>query len=82
MEWDGANFCIKNEFFNAVLGRIEQDYTQKDVANILGISKRTVVELEKGNVDKITLIFKYINAYSYDFIKNKTKKTYKKERKD
>lgn len=67
----GVEFCIKDRFFNAVLGRIEQKHEQKDVAKLLKISKRTVVDLEKGNVDKITLIFRYIQAYSFDFAENK-----------
>lgn len=71
LKLESVNFCIKDLFFNAVLGRIEQNYTQKDVSNYLGISKRTVINLEKGEVDKITLIFKYINKYSIDFANSK-----------
>lgn len=68
---EDAEFCIKTRFFNAVLGRIEQNYTQDDVSRLLDISKRTVVDFEKGKIDKLTLIFKYIKAYSFDFAKNK-----------
>lgn len=71
LKLESENICIKTLFFNAVLGRIEQNYKQEDVASYLNISKRTVVELEKGRVDKLTLVFKYINLFGYDFANNK-----------
>lgn len=68
---EDADLCIKSRFFNAVLGRTKQGYTQNDVSELLGISKRLVSDFEKGKVDKLSLIFKYINAYGFDFANNK-----------
>jgi DNA-binding XRE family transcriptional regulator len=70
------NFCIKTMFFNSVLGRIEQKYTQDDVANYLNISKRTVVNLEKGEVNNIVLILNYIHLFNYDFASKRKNNKY------
>lgn len=58
-------------FFNAVLGRISQGFTQNDVCCLLKISKRSVVKFEKGLIDKPLLISKYIESYEFDFANNK-----------
>lgn len=58
---------FKDQFFNAVLGRSELGYTQKDVSLLLGVSKRTVIDLEKGKSNNLKLVLNYISAFSFDF---------------
>ena len=73
-----ANFCIKTRFFNAVLGRIERGYTQNDVADYLKISKRTVIELEKGKVNNLVVVLNYIHLFGFDFANERKKRSAKR----
>lgn len=59
--------CIKTLFLNALLNRWESHFTQDDVAEYLGISKRTVVKLEKGHLDSLTSVIQYINLFGKDY---------------
>lgn len=70
--FEDANFCIKARFLNAVLNRFDK-YTQEDVADRLSISKRTVVNLEKGKVTNIVTILNYIHCFKFDFAAERKK---------
>lgn len=61
------NYTFKIIFFNAVLGRLHLGYTQQDAANYLQVSKRTIIELEKGNSNNLKLVLNYIDLFKYDF---------------
>lgn len=63
--------CVKTALFNAVLGRMELKHTQEDVSAYLGISVRSVIELEKGKSNNLTMVLKYVNRYAYNFAKKK-----------
>lgn len=61
-----ADIDIKNRYLNALINRLESKHTQQDVANRLGVSKRTVIDLESGKVNNIVTIFNYIHHYGKD----------------
>lgn len=71
-------FCIKTVLANAIIGRKKRKITQLEASKRLGVSKRTVVLLEKGEVDKLSLIFKYIQLYAYDFPLENKRRAFRK----
>lgn len=73
-----VDFCVKDRLLNAILNRWESNYTQYDVAEYLNVSKRTVVNIEKLEVNNIIYIFNYINLFGNNNALNKKKESYKK----
>lgn len=67
------NYTFKDEFFSAVMCRISSKLTQQQVADMFDVTKKTIIELEKGKSNNLKLVLNYIHKFKSDLRSNKRK---------